>query len=222
MLIRIPKLLGPPQVQELLQMANAGRFVPVQAKQGGPRSRRGAEDMLATPEQSKRIDSIVLGALQAREEFRSYAVPKRLLSVRLQRSRPGMQPRPAVEKAIVGSANPVRSDLALALFLSDPDSYEGGELKLKTAYGTESLKEPAGDALIYPAVLPQWIEPVGRGERVAAVTFVESHVSDPLQRQLLYELKMVMTRVWAQSPGSEEADMLSAIHSNLSRMWLDA
>jgi PKHD-type hydroxylase len=114
----------------------------------------------------------------------------------------------------------VRSDLSMMLFLSDPDSYEGGELKLKTPYGVESFKEAAGDAVLYATVLPQWIEPLARGERIAAVTWVESYVCDPMQRQLLYELKVATGRVWAKLPNSEEADMLSAVHSNLSRMWV--
>src|SRR5690606_21734117 len=74
----------------------------------------------------------------------------------------------AVDSAIrvqYGTDFRVRCDLAATVFLDEPDSYEGGDLVIEHAFGTQRLKLPAGHMLLYPASDPHGIAPVidGRG-----------------------------------------------------------
>ena len=61
----------------------------------------------------------------------------------------------------------VRSDLSATLFLSEPDDYDGGELTVDDRFGTQRIKLPAGDLVLYPASSLHRVTPVTRGARVA-------------------------------------------------------
>lgn len=220
MFLRLSQVLSATEVQELMGLAQIGRFVDGR-KTAGKRlhDRKNVEQLEASAEETKRIDAIVLGAFRRHTEFQNFAMPRRALNVRLSRYRPGMEYGRHVDGAIVGDVNPMRSDLSVTIFLSDPASYDGGELKLQTAYGIESIKLLSGDAVVYATLLPHWVEPIKHGERTVAITWIESFIRDPLQRQILFDLKVANDKVWEKSPESEEADMLNNIHSNLVRMW---
>ena len=94
----------------------------------------------------------------------------------------------------------LRVDLAMTLFLSDPKSYEGGELVIETLSGGIGVKLAAGDAVVYPASTLHRVAPVKSGTRFAAITWVRSLVRDPAQRQLLAELEMAMTSFESRVP----------------------
>ena len=42
-----------------------------------------------------------------------------------------------------GAASGIRTDLSATLFLSEPDSYDGGELVIQDTYGEHAVKLPA-------------------------------------------------------------------------------
>lgn len=220
MFLRLSQVLSATEVQELMGLAQKGRFVDGR-KTAGKRlhGRKNVEQLEASAEETKRIDAIVLSAFRRHTEFQNFAMPRRALNVRLSRYGLGMEYGRHVDGAIVGDVNPMRSDLSVTIFLSDPASYDGGELKLQTAYGIESIKLLSGDAVVYATLLPHWVEPVKHGERIVAITWIESFIRDPLQRQILFDLKVANDKVWEKDPESEEIDMLNNIHSNLVRMW---
>jgi PKHD-type hydroxylase len=220
MFTRLSQLLRPSEVKELLELAGVGHYVDGrQTAAPALHDRKRVEQMAPTPAQNKRLTKVVFSAFQRCEEFGSFALVKRCLMPRIQRYLVGMHYGRHIDNAIIGGANRIRSDLSITIFLTGPDQYDGGELKLQTPYGVESIKEAAGDAVLYATLLPHWIEPVTRGERVVVITWMQSQVRDPLQRQLLYELRAVKDRVAQKQPDSKEADMLADIHANLSRMW---
>ncbi|MGC5393943.1 2OG-Fe(II) oxygenase, partial [Escherichia coli] len=66
------------------------------------------------------------------------------------------------------SGQKIRTDLSVTLFLSDPASYSGGELLIEDRYGTQSVKLPAGDAVLYPASSLHRVTPVTQGVRLAS------------------------------------------------------
>ena len=58
----------------------------------------------------------------------------------------------------------VRTDLACTIFLTDPDSYEGGELAIESADGAElKHKSRPGQCVIYECGRPHWVTPVTSG-----------------------------------------------------------
>src|SRR3546814_13901958 len=78
----------------------------------------------------------------------------------------------------MGTAPQTLIDLAFTLFLSDPDSYEGGELEIEEPAGTRSFKLPAGAAILYPANSVHEVAKVTSGRRDVAVGWIQSLVRD--------------------------------------------
>lgn len=81
----------------------------------------------------------------------------------------------------------IRSDIAMTLFLSEPESYDGGELEICMGKGAESLlsyKLAAGSIILYPALHLHNVTEILSGTRLAVVGWVQSLVRDPLQRQI--------------------------------------
>jgi PKHD-type hydroxylase len=64
---------------------------------------------------------------------------------------------------------PLRTDLSMTVFLSNPDDYDGGDLELDTAAGSQSFKLPAGHAFVYSTTMYHRVMQVTRGTRLAAV-----------------------------------------------------
>ncbi len=61
--------------------------------------------------------------------------------------------------------------------------------------------------------------PVTRGERLAAVTWVQSHVRDPARREILYHVYRMRETLARLDPDGEAADLGFKIHANLLRRW---
>ena len=119
-------------------------------------------------------------------------------------------------------------------FLSDPASYDGGELVVQDTYGEQRIKFDAGDLVMYPGTSVHRVEPVTRGERLACFFWIESMVRLDAQRRLLYDMDLSITALrqkdWnnrqsdpqdAHRPESPEVVRLTGCHHNLLRMWAD-
>ena len=88
---------------------------------------------------------------------------------------------------VAGSPVTVRGDLSATLFLSQPEDYEGGVLEIEAPTGKQTVKLPAGDMVLYPSGALHRVTPVTKGARIASFFWVESFVSDPGRRALLFE-----------------------------------
>ncbi len=53
-------------------------------------------------------------------------------------------------RTLTATARHVRTDISCTLFLSDPASYDGGELVVQDTYGEQRIKFEAGDLVMYP------------------------------------------------------------------------
>jgi PKHD-type hydroxylase len=113
----------------------------------------------------------------------------------------------------------LRSDLSATLFLSDPDSYDGGEL---VAEGQAPVKLPAGDMILYPASTVHHVTPVTRGERIASFFWVQSMVRDQSARAILFDLdRSIQELTTATGPGSPALVRLTGVYHNLLRRWAE-
>jgi len=83
----------------------------------------------------------------------------------------------------------MRTDISFTLFLSDPDSYDGGELSIQNETGTVDIKLPPGHIVFYNSGLLHEVKPVTRGERIACIGWVESMIYDETARNALYALR---------------------------------
>lgn len=165
----------------------------------------------------------VLQSLAQHSVFGAAALPLRLRNPLFSRYRPGMSYGLHVDDPLMGTPNPLRTDLAITVFLSEPDSYDGGELVIEAPPGTQAYKLPAGDAILYPANTLHRVAEVTRGERVAAVLWAQSHVRDPAQREILFDLDQVRRSVWDQAGQKHTPDFerLAKTYANLLRLWAE-
>lgn len=119
---------------------------------------------------------------------------------------------------IPNSHEVLRSDMSMTTFLSEPNEYQGGELIISTEFGEQKVKLAAGDAVLYPSSSLHRVTPVTEGERLAAITWIQSLVSDSAMRDTLYQLdQSIQTLVNNPAIGREELDRLHHVYHNLIR-----
>ena len=161
--------------------------------------------------------ALVRERILASEVF-GLAVRPKALSLMFSRYDPGMRYGTHVDDAIMHG---MRADVAFTLFLSDPQSYDGGELVLDTAAGEDTIKLPSGALVASPATSLHRVAEVTRGTRLAAVGWARSFVRDSAQRELLFDLDTARRKLFAQQGATTEFDLLSKSLANLMRMWAE-
>ena len=115
----------------------------------------------------------------------------------------------------------VRSDLSCTLFLSEPQDYDGGELRVQDPSGERCFKFAAGDAILYPGTRVHEVTPVTRGVRLASFFWIESMVRSDEQRRILFDLDMNLLKLRAQLGETPETTALTGVYHNLLRQWAD-
>jgi PKHD-type hydroxylase len=163
-------------------------------------------------EEGKVLAGTVRQVVAANETFRSLALPRRLSLPLLSRYQVGMEYGPHTDDAY--GRDYLRTDLAATLFLSDLASYDGGALSING----NSLRLPAGDMVLYPASSIHRVTAVTRGERLAAVFWVQSLIRDPERRDMVVSLDAAIKKL---EPGAPQL-AVSRVHQNLLRMWSEA
>jgi PKHD-type hydroxylase len=144
--------------------------------------------------------------------------PKTVLGPLFSRYEPGHAYGAHVDDALMGG---VRTDVAFTLFLSEPDSYDGGELVIDSASGEDAFKLVPGSVVIYPSTTLHRVAPVTRGQRLAAVGWVRSYIRDAAQRELLFELETARRRLFEREGKTADGDLLAKCAANLLRMWCE-
>ena len=121
---------------------------------------------------------------------------------------------------VPGSSEVLRSDMSMTTFLSEPEEYQGGELIISTEFGQQSIKLPAGYAVIYPSSSLHKVTAVTQGQRVAAITWMQSMISDATIRQNLYQLDQTIQNLIKENKTSRtELDNLHNVYHNLIRQF---
>jgi predicted 2-oxoglutarate/Fe(II)-dependent dioxygenase YbiX len=82
----------------------------------------------------------------------------------------------------------IRTDLSVALFLSEPDEYDGGELVVEDLCGSHEIKFGAWDLVLYPASRLHLVTPGIRGMRLAPFFRRQGMVRDAHARSLIFDL----------------------------------
>ena len=214
---QILSILEPAQAERILLALASHRFVDGKATAGGiAKSVKNNQQAERTGTGLDELDGIVSSALYTNGLFKAFAFPRRVRTPIFSRYEPGMNYGSHVDGAIMDDKGTVlRADLALTLFLSSPETYDGGELVIELAYGEEEIKLAAGEAIIYSAETVHRVAPVTRGVRVAAVTWIQSSVNDARMRALLFDLYLALQRVKSHE---DPTLLLSKTYSNLLRI----
>lgn len=120
---------------------------------------------------------------------------------------------------------PVRTDFACTVFLTDPDSYEGGVLNIESDFGDIiEVKGKQGQAVVYRCGRPHWVTPVTKGERICAIGWIQSAVKEPWKREVLRDLLRLSRDLESKMDyeGGNEREWfvdVGKVHSALHRQW---
>lgn len=174
---------------------------------------------------ARELGELILTALEKNALFTAAALPLKVLPPLFNRYSDGQSYGGHIDGAIrpiSGTPHRVRTDLSATLFLSDPESYEGGELIVKDTFGERGTKLAAGDMVLYPGTSVHRVEPVTHGVRLAAFFWIQSMVRDDTQRTMLFELDSAIQELAADVPDHAALVHLAGIYHNLLRCWADA
>jgi len=223
MLLEIPKVLNVAQLAKIDEILDGAEFADGKLSAGmAARQVKDNEELIKEPKRMELLIRILLSSLAHNRVFNSAALPYRMADPIISRYRSGMQYGDHVDDAIMGKSGPrLRSDVSMTLFLRDPESYQGGELMIRTSFGTSKVKLAAGDAVIYPSSSLHHVAEVTAGERLAALLWVQSHVRDPARRELLFELNQAREQLLAEAPTERSTRLIDRSFANLVRMWSD-
>lgn len=177
---------------------------------------------------TRALQQIVLAGLNRHATFFSAVLPKRVFPPLFNRyggaaNAFGNHVDNAV-RYVPGSqgGERVRTDVSCTLFLSDPESYDGGELVIEDTYGSPRVKLAAGDMVIYPGTSVHRVEPVTRGYRVASFFWIESMVRSDEQRRLLFDMDQHLMSLRTRYGETDPAVIgLTGTYHNLLRAWAD-
>jgi PKHD-type hydroxylase len=222
MIICIADVLSAEDLKDIHGLVERGRFVDGRETAGWhARLVKRNEQIRTNSDAARKAGERVAAALDRHEVFRAAALPRMMRPMLLSRYHDGMSYGAHVDDAIMGGKAPIRSDLSVTVFLNDPAAYDGGELVMETTGGEQAYKLAAGSAIIYPSTTLHRVEPVTRGTRLVAVTWVQSLVREAENREILFDLDTVRRTIFQGQGKSREFDLLSKTYANLLRKWSD-
>jgi PKHD-type hydroxylase len=226
MLLQLPCILNPEEIAHAQALLSTAPWADGRTGAGEQAKQvKNNEQLDHDGEAARTIRTMVLRALDRSPTFFSAALPKKVFPPRLNRyggdsNFYGNHIDGAV-RYTPGTGERVRTDVSCTVFLSDPDSYDGGELCIADTYGEQSIKLPAGHMVLYPSTSLHQVKPVTRGHRLACFFWIESMVRSDEQRRLLYELDMNLLGLRSRHGETDETTGLTGVYHNLLRMWAD-
>lgn len=219
MILCIPRVLAPDQLTRIVGTLQSAPFV--DGRVTANEHAGSVKENMQLDEQApchQELSAVVTAAVRDNSIFQLAAYPKTLLSLRFNRYSDGMRYGEHVDDPL---SNGARSDISLTVFLTDPDTYDGGELVINAGGVEQPVKLTAGSLVLYPSNTLHRVEPVTRGERLAAVGWVQSLIRDPARRELLFELDMARRSLLRAHGKTKEFDSITKSVANLVRMWAE-
>ena len=222
MFICIPDILNAGQLKELAGTMDRQSFIDGRETAGWAAAGVKQNKQVASGSADyAKMQAMVSEALAANRIFTMAAMPRQMRPIVFSRYQRGMSYGYHVDNALMGEAPQTRIDLAFTLFLSDPESYEGGELEIDEPAGTRSFKLPAGAAILYPANSLHQVVTVTSGRRDVAVGWLQSMVREHEKRRILFELENLRQGMFAENGKTPAFDTLTRNTSDLWRMWIE-
>lgn len=216
---RIIPVLAEAEIAECRRIAAATPFV--DGRISNPHNVAKQNEQLHEPGAFQQSSDLLRQALARSPEFMEFAFPVALAPPLMTRYKPGMKYGAHADAAFIQLPGAtIRSDLSCTIFLSDPATYDGGELQVGLGDASLSFKLPPGEAIVYPSDSFHQVNPVTRGERLVAISFIQSRIQDPFKRNLLFELNEVAA-LEGLKMDIVNYGRLQLIQQNLLRYWSD-
>ncbi|MBD9717205.1 MULTISPECIES: PKHD-type hydroxylase YbiX [Raoultella] len=222
MMYHIPAVLSPQEVDDFRAQLQQADWVDGRATTGdqGALVKKNQQVDTRSPLYGE-LQNRVLAALNRSSLFFAAALPKTLSSPLFNRYQQSETYGFHVDGAVRSQAQGgwMRTDLSATLFLSSPESYDGGELVVNDTYGQHTVKLPAGDLVLYPSSSLHCVMPVTQGVRVASFLWIQSMIRDDKRRSMLFELDRNIQTLKSRHGESDEVLSLLNLYHNLLREW---
>ena len=223
MLIRIPNVLTPGDAAEYCRLLSEADWGDGKQTAGYLSQRVKHNNQLREDHPlGAKLGQKILDALDANPLFLSAALPLKVVPPLFNRYSDSQQYGRHIDGAIrpvYGTPHRVRTDLSATLFLSPPESYDGGELIVEGLDGADSVKLGAGDLVLYSGSTVHRVAPVTRGTRLAAFFWLQSMVRLDMQRALLFKMDNSLQLLGRDSPDHPALVDMMAVYHNLLRLW---
>ncbi|MEO8936195.1 MAG: Fe2+-dependent dioxygenase [Burkholderiaceae bacterium] len=227
MLLHVPAVLEPDTLRRIVERLDAAAddWIDGRATAGhqGAAVKRN-QQIAERSKTSVELGDMVLAALERNSLFISGALPNRVYPPLFNRYSGAMHFGGHVDGAVrimPGDGQKIRTDLSATLFLSPPESYDGGALLVEDTFGVHSVKLAAGDLIVYPASSLHRVEPVTRGTRIGCVFWIQSLVRDDARRTILFDLDRAIQSLISTGADEGARVQLTGCYHNLLRMWTD-
>jgi PKHD-type hydroxylase len=218
MFLQIEDFLTATEVQAIAQLARQAKFI--EGRRSNPHNIV-KDNVIAEPADSaaRKASQLALGAFQRSEQARNFVFPYRVAAPTLTRYAAGMKYGTHTDAAFLPMGpEPLRSDVSCTIFISAPNDYQGGELIVHLGTEMIKIKGVAGCAVFYPSTTLHEVLPVTSGERLVLISFIQSQISDEIQRDLLYSLGEVHALEGLKMDWRNRTQLQYVIQ-NLHRMW---
>jgi PKHD-type hydroxylase len=219
MILEIPEFLSRREIRSLQQIARESSFV--DGKITNPHNKtKNNEQIDASTSGHQQASQLMMEALGRHEGFRDFTMPRRVAPPLLCRYDEGMSYGTHCDVSFIQLKQPpnMRSDISATIFLADPSTYDGGELILHLENRKVPIKLHAGGLVAYPSTTLHEVAEVTRGQRLVAITFIESQIIDERQRHMIYSLGEV-SALEGLTMKPENRNRLDQVRHNLIRMW---
>lgn len=224
----IKNILDTKTINKVFNIIREAKFVDGRIS-GGTQRNKNNQELL--PESEKYLEVLEIIELAVREnyEFNLTAFPRYMTRPIISRYEVGMFYKGHVDKPVmhfmdtkVGlmplGNNYVRSDLSMTLFLSDPASYDGGELSFEAPFSNIKVKLDAGSAVVYPTGNRHQVLPVTRGVRYAAIFWIQTLFPVEAHRQAVSNAHQLTSLIKALGADSKVNELAEENFFNLARM----
>ncbi|HEX6072376.1 MAG TPA: Fe2+-dependent dioxygenase [Sphingomicrobium sp.] len=216
---RVLPVLTPDEVAECRKIAASAPFV--DGRFTNPHNTAKQNEQLHDQALYQHTAKLLHSALIRTEEFREFAFPVVVAPPLMTRYKPGMKYGAHTDAAFLQlPTGYIRSDLSCTIFLNEPKDYEGGELHIQLGDADLRFKLKPGEAVVYPSDTLHEVEPVTKGERLVAITFIQSRIPDPFRRNLLFNLNEVAA-LEGLKMSHENFTRLQLVQAQLLRHWGD-
>lgn len=227
MFVRIPELLSADQLDAMRASLGSTQAPWVDGRatagfQGAPVKNNQQLDEASA--MARELGDLIVTQLERNALFISAVLPNRVYPPMFNRYGSGMYFGTHIDgtvRVVPGSAHKLRTDLSATVFISAPESYEGGDLIVESDFGHQSAKLAAGDMIVYSSTARHSVTAVTRGERLAAVFWIQSLIRDDLRREQLFELDGTIQRLTQTGADPDCLVRLTSHYHGLLRSWTE-
>lgn len=218
MIIQIADILSPAECEAALEaLADDGLWRDGKSTAKG--AARAAKNNLQADGEAAAVKGVTAkakNALLGNDVFRAYAQPDRFARMMINRYEAGMTYGAHVDAPYIDGA---RADVSFTLFLSAPETYDGGDLVIDSAGHDDAVRLPQGAAVVYPSTAVHHVAPVTRGARIACFGWVRSRVRSADERAILFELERSLADLRGLEAPQALRDRLNNVRNNLLRRF---